>query len=150
MLTKKKIALVAATLASLLSLGGCATQPPAPAPQPSLYQRLGGLDALDAVVSDALLNVAGDARINQRFKGTGLPKLKKNLVDLLCERTGGPCTYTGLDMSAAHEGMNIRDDEFDALVEDMVKSFDKFKVPPREKGELMVALGKMKNAIVGH
>jgi len=146
----KKIALVAATLSSLLSLGGCATQPPASAPQQSLYQRLGGLDAIDAVVADALGNVAGDARINQRFKGVGLPKLKKNLVDLLCERTGGPCTYTGLDMSAAHEGMNIRDDEFDALVEDMVKSFDKFKVPAREKGELMVALGKMKNAIVGH
>ena len=139
----KKIALVAATLSSLLSLGGCATQQ-------SLYQRLGGLDAIDAVVADALGNVAADTRINQRFQGVALPKLKKNLVDLLCERTGGPCTYTGLDMSAAHEGMNIRDDEFDALVEDMVKSFDKFKVPAREQGELMVALGKMKNAIVGH
>jgi hemoglobin len=146
----KKIALVAATLSSLVSLGGCATEPQPPAPQPSLYQRLGGLDALDAVVADALANVAADARINQRFNVAGLPKLKKNLVDLLCERTGGPCTYTGLDMSAAHEGMNIRDDEFDALVEDMVKSLDKFKVPARDKGELMAALGKMKNAIVGH
>jgi hemoglobin len=146
----KKTALVAATLSSLLSLGGCATEPQPPAPQPSLYQRLGGLDALDAVVADALANVAADARINQRFNVAELPKLKKNLVDLLCERTGGPCTYTGLDMSAAHEGMNIRDDEFDALVEDMVKSLDKFKVPAREKGELMAALGKMKNAIVGH
>jgi len=146
----KRIALVAVTLSSLLSLGGCATQSPTPAPQQSLYQRLGGLNAIDAVVADALGNVAADARINQRFQGVALPKLKKNLVDLLCERTGGPCTYAGLDMSAAHEGMNIRDDEFDALVEDMVKSFDKFKVPAREKGELMVALGKMKNAIVGH
>ena len=46
--------------------------------------------------------------------------------------------------------MNIRDDEFGALVEDLVKTLDKFKVPAREKGELLGILGPMKNAIVGH
>jgi hemoglobin len=65
-------------------------------------------------------------------------------------RAGGPCTYAGSDMSAAHEGMRIRDDEFDALVEDLAKSLDKFKVAPRERGELLKVLGQMRNAIVGH
>jgi hemoglobin len=142
-----KLKLTAATLAaSLVLFCGCST---APMPDQTLFQRLGGRPAIDAVVADAIGNISADARINRRFIGVG-PELNRNLADLLCERSGGPCTYTGLDMSAAHEGMKIRDDEFDALVEDMVKSLDKFKVPAREKGELMVILGKMKNAIVGH
>jgi len=53
-------------------------------------------------------------------------------------------------MATAHEGMNIRDDEFDALVEDLAKSFATFKVPAREQGELLAMLARMKNAIVGH
>ena len=131
---------------ALLAFGGCATTPP----EPSLFQRIGGLAAIDAVVGDAIGNIAADYRINLRFTLAGLPRVKKNLVELVCERTGGPCVYKGADMSAAHEGMKIRDDEFDALVEDLVKSFDKFKVPPREKAELVAILAKMKNAIVGH
>jgi hemoglobin len=143
----RKLTLTIAMLATSLALFiGCATQPP---PDQTLYQRLGGRPAIDAVVADAIGNISVDARINRRFVGVG-SELNKNLADLLCERSGGPCIYTGLDMSAAHEGMKIRDDEFDALVEDMVKSLDKFKVPAREKSELMVILGKMKNAIVGH
>ncbi len=146
----KKIVPMAAILASLLTLGGCATESAKPMPQPSLYQRLGGRQAIDAVVSDAIGNISADARINQRFAGIGGTQLNKNLVDLLCARSGGPCIYTGLDMSAAHEGMNIRNDEFDALVQDMVKSLDRFKVPAREKGEVLFILGKMKNAVIGH
>jgi hemoglobin len=115
-----------------------------------LYQRLGGNDALNAMVVDAIGNIATDARINQRFSAIPVSRLQKNLVDLLCVRTGGPCKYSGLDMSAAHEGMNIRDDEFDALAQDFVKSLDKFKVPAREKAEVLTILNQMRNAIVGH
>ena len=58
-------------------------------------------------------------------------------------------TYTGRDMTSAHAGMNIRGPEFDALVEDLVKSLDKFKVPARAKNELLGVLGPMKGDIVG-
>jgi hemoglobin len=131
-----------------LSAAGCATAP-TPPPQATLYERLGGRAALTAVVDDAIVNVSADPRISQRFANAG-PGLTSNLVDLLCLRAGGPCTYRGLDMSAAHEGMFIRDDEFDALVEDIAKSLDKFKVPPREKAESLAILRQMRNAIVGH
>jgi len=143
----KKLACALATLAVLLAGGACSV---VPTPAPSLYQRLGGDDAIAAVVDDATANIAADPRINQRFAGAAIPSLKSKLVTLLCARTGGPCTYTGLDMSSAHEGMNIRDDEFDALVDDLVKSLDKFKVPAREQRELLAMLGQMRNAIVGH
>lgn len=133
-----------AMIASLLMAAGCATEPP------SLYQRLGGRAAIEAMVNDAIGNISADTRINRRFHDLDSAQLSKNLVDLVCERTGGPCVYTGKDMATAHEGMHISDDEFDALVEDMVKSMDKFKMPAREKSEVLAMLGKTKNAIVGH
>ena len=140
---------LAAVLAASLTLAACAMQPK-PTPDQTLYERLGGRGAIEAVVDDGIGNIAADSRINRRFANANIPHLKKGLVDLICNRAGGPCTYTGRGMADVHEGMNIRDDEFDALVEDLVKSLDKFKVPQREKGELLGALGKMKNAIVGH
>jgi hemoglobin len=146
----KRVMLVAATLAAFLTIAGCAMQPMTPMQDQNLYQRLGGKDAITAVVDDFIGNVAADTRINRRFGGTDIPRLKRMLVDQICAGTGGPCTYTGRNMSAAHDGMNIRDDEFGALVEDLVKSLDKFKVPAREKGDLLGILGPMKGAIVGH
>lgn len=115
----------------------------------SLYDRLGGKPAITAVVDDFVGNVAGDSRINGRFANANIPRLKQMLVDQICAASGGPCTYTGRDMVSAHKGMNIRDDEFGALVGDLVKSLDKFKVPEKEKGELLGALGGMKPQIVG-
>ena len=117
--------------------------------QKPLYDRLGGKPAIQAVVDDFIGNVAGDRRINERFAKADIPRLKTMLVDQICQASGGPCKYTGANMVDAHKGMNIRDDEFGALVEDLVKSLDKFKVPAQEKSELLGALGGMKPQIVG-
>jgi hemoglobin len=114
-----------------------------------LYDRLGGKPAIQAVVDDFIGNVAADTRINARFAGANVPRLKTMLVDQICEASGGPCRYTGQNMKSAHAGMKITDAEFGALVEDLVKSLDKFKVPRQEKSELLAALGGMKRDIVG-
>jgi hemoglobin len=114
-----------------------------------LYDRLGGKPAITAVVDDFIGNVAADTRINRRFAGANIPWLKTRLVDQVCEATGGPCKYSGQSMLDAHRGMNITDAEFTALVEDLVKSLDKFKVPAQEKDELLTALGGLKPQIVG-
>jgi hemoglobin len=137
----------AATLAVVVSFAACST-PMKPMADQSLYQRLGGKEAITAVVDDFIGNVAADARINKRFANANIPRLKMLLVEQICAASGGPCTYTGRDMTTAHTGMNIQSAEFDALVEDLVKSLDKFKVPEREQGELLGALGGMKPAIV--
>jgi hemoglobin len=141
-----RLTLAAAALVAALSLGACAT---ASMQSQTLYQRLGGKDAIVAVVDDFVGNVAGDARINRRFAATNIPHLKQMLVDQICTGTGGPCTYSGRDMKSAHAGMNISDAEFGALVEDLVKTLDKFKVPDKEKNDLLAILGPMKTDIVG-
>jgi hemoglobin len=115
----------------------------------TLYERLGGKGAITAVVDDFVANVAADERINRRFAGTDIPRFKGLLVDQICEATGGPCRYTGRDMRTTHTGMDISEAEFAALVGDLVRSLDKFKVPAREKDELLTALGGMKGDIVG-
>lgn len=114
-----------------------------------LYDRLGGKGAITAVVDDFVGNLGADERINQRFANTDIPKLKTLLVEQICQATGGPCTYTGRDMKTTHKGMNLTDGDFTALVEDLKKSLDKFKVPDKEQGELLSALGGMKGDVVG-
>jgi hemoglobin len=149
--TKFRATFAAMAVASSMLLGCAAPPPPSPpSPSQSLYDRLGGQPAIIAVVDDAIGNASADPRINQRFNAAGIPRLKKNLADLICLRTGGPCKYTGQSMADAHEGMHITDAEFDALAEDIGKSLNKFKVPAREQGELMAALGQMRNAVVDH
>ena len=135
---------MATTLVVTALFAGCAGM----MEQKSLYDRLGGKPAISAVVDDFVGNVAADGRINQRFAGTNVPRLKAMLVDQICEASGGPCKYTGKNMKAAHAGMRISDAEFNALVEDLVKSLNKFKVPAREQQELLAALGGMKPDIV--
>ncbi|HEU0032698.1 MAG TPA: group 1 truncated hemoglobin [Kofleriaceae bacterium] len=138
---------------SLSSIAGCGgkktgdTTAAKPADK-SLYARLGGKDAITAVVDDFVANVVADDRINAFFKNADATNLKKQLVDQICEATGGPCKYTGKDMKTAHMGMGIKDEHFNALVEDLTKSLDKFKVGEKEKSELLGALGAMKPSIV--
>jgi hemoglobin len=119
----------------------------------SLYTRLGGKTAITAVVDEFVARVAADTRINAFFTATAsdpkrLAKFKMNLVDQICEASGGPCKYKGKDMKTAHAGMGIGGGDFNALVEDLVGALDKFKVGPTEKDQLLGALGPMKKDIV--
>jgi hemoglobin len=139
---------VAALGVAALVLAGCASMQGGQMAQKSLYDRLGGKPAITAVVDDFVGNVAADGRINQRFASTNIPRLTTMLVAQICQASGGPCTYTGKSMLEAHRNMHIQDAEFNALVEDLVKSLDKFKVPAQEKSELLTALGGMKPQIV--
>ena len=134
-------------LAAALLLSAC--QQMGMTPQKSLYERLGGKEAITAVVDDFVANVAADNRINGFFAKANIPRLKANLVDQICQATGGPCTYTGKDMKTAHKGMGITDADFNALVGDLQKSLNKFKVPDKEQSELLGTLGSLKPQIVG-
>jgi hemoglobin len=114
----------------------------------SLYERLGGLEPITSVVDSFVARCAGDDRINRKFERTDVPRLKKMLVDQVCEAAGGPCTYTGRDMRSTHDGMGVTAGEFDALVEDLVLTLGEFDVPRAEQEELLGLLAPMRGDIV--
>jgi hemoglobin len=113
-----------------------------------LYERLGGIESITAVVEDFRDRVAKDDRINQKFARTDLGRLTRMLIDQVCQAAGGPCSYTGRSMKEAHAGMGVTNGEFDALVGDLVSTLNQFKVGKTEQGELLGLLGPLKPDIV--
>ena len=119
-----------------------------PQVEKSLYDRLGGKEAITAVVDDFVARVAADTRINGFFANTDIAHLKQCLVDQICEASGGPCKYACRDMKSTHAGMGVSTADFNALVEDLVATLDQFKVGQKEKDELLGVLGPMQKDIV--
>jgi len=135
-------AAVAAVLACSVSINSAAAQ------SRSLYERLGGYDAILAVVDQTIKNVVADRRINRFFAGANVPRLRRMLADQICVASGGPCVYVGRDMKSAHTGMGVRSRHFNALVDDLGRALKTFKVPRREQRELVALLGPTKKDIV--
>jgi len=120
--------------------------------QRSLYQRL-GYDALAAVTDDFIGRIATDAQLKRFFVGhnkEGLQRIRQHIIDFLCVATGGPCVYTGQDMKTAHTGLGITEADWNASVQDLTATLNKFNVPDKEKGEVLGAISGLKGDIVGH
>ena len=118
---------------------------------PSLYTRLGGYDAIAAVTDDFIGRLAADKQVSRFFVGhsqDSLMKIRQHVVEFLCNATGGPCVYMGRDMKTAHKGMGITESDWDLSVKALVATLDKFKVPEKEKGEVLAAVGPLKAQIV--
>jgi hemoglobin len=132
------------------SPGPVAAAAPA-ATAPSLYTRLGGYEAIAAVTDDFLGRMLGDPQLGPFFVGHGVEarkRIRQLLVDQLCQETGGPCLYIGRDMQTTHTGLGITDAHWQAAVRHLVASLDKFRVPKREKDELLGAVSALKEEIV--
>jgi hemoglobin len=119
----------------------------------SLYERLGGQPAVQAVASNLVDAILVDARVNKWFahaasSPANAAAYKAKLSDFICQNTGGPCQYTGRDMVTAHKGRAVTGEAFDAVVQDLIAVLDKLKVPEKEKGEVLAILGPLKASIV--
>ena len=114
----------------------------------TLYERLGGKDAVVAVVDEFIARCAADGRINGKFARTDVLRLKAMLVEQVSAATGGPVTYTGRNMRETHDGMSVTAGEFDALVADLVATLNQFNVPQAEQQELLGILGPLRGDIV--
>lgn len=114
----------------------------------SLYDRLGGVDAITAVTRAAVDRQMKDNRINQKYARTNVDRLIKEFVDQICQATGGPCTYTGRNMTETHHNMGVTSGEWDAFVEDVVAVLDDFKVGKAEQDELLNILAPLRPEIV--
>lgn len=127
-----------------------------PAPTPSagpqsLYKRLGGYDAIAAVTDDFLGRLVGDPQLKRFFTGTSTDsqrRIRQLAVEQLCAATGGPCFYIGRATRTAHEGLNITEADWQATVNHLVATLNKFNVPEREKSEVLSAISGMRKDIV--
>lgn len=117
----------------------------------SLYQRLGGYDAIAAVTDDFIGRMATDKVLSRFFVGhseDSLKRIRQHVIDQICMATGGPCVYTGRDMKTSHKGMGISEAEWNSAAAHLVATLDKFKVPETEKSELLAAVSSFKKDIV--
>lgn len=114
----------------------------------SLYDRLGGLDAITALTESWVARVGGDDRANQKFARTDIPRLMKEVIDQLCEATGGPCTYTGRTMKETHDGMAVTAGEFDVVMQHLDATLDELNVPRTDRDELVALIMPMRADIV--
>jgi len=114
----------------------------------SLFERLGGKGAITAVVEDFRDRCGGDSRINAKFARTDMARLTSMLIDQVSEATGGPAKYAARDMKTAHADMRVTTGEFNALVEDLVATLNKFGVGKPEQDELLAILGPLRSDIV--
>ena len=114
----------------------------------SLYDRLGGVDAIMAVVRAVADRQMKDDRISQKYARTNVDRLIKEFVDMICQATGGPCTYTGRNMTETHHNMGVTSGEWDAFVEDVVAVLNDFKVGKAEQDELLNILAPLRPEIV--
>ena len=157
MLTRRKgfgalLPLVAFTLA--VTFGAAAARTNAGGqgePQKSLYARLGGYDAVAAVVDDFVGRLVTDKAFERFFIGHSTDskkRIRQHIVDQFCAAAGGPCVYTGRTMKDSHAGLGITEAEWDAAGKHLVASLDKFKVPEREKKDLLAFVTSVKGDIV--
>ena len=129
---------------ALTSVGVTATQD-------SLYKRLGGYDAIAAVTDDFIGRLVTDPSLGKFFVGLSTDskqRVRQHVVDFLCLATGGPCVYKGRDMKTSHAGLGITEADWNTGVKHLVASLDKFKVPAKEKDDLLAAASGLKKDIV--
>ena len=117
----------------------------------SLYERVGGYDAVAAVVDDFVGRLVGDKKFERFFVGHSTDskkRIRQHIVDQLCAAAGGPCIYTGRTMKDSHAGLGITEDDWNASAKHLVATLDKFKVPEAEKKELLDVITSLKGDIV--
>ncbi len=145
----QRTVVAAAPLALVLALLSTAS---VQAQSATLYERLGGYEAISAVVDDFAAKLFDDEVVGVRFKGmstdsrNGFRQKNKNLV---CNVTGGPCQIISRPAAVAHGGLNITEDEWNIVFNHLVETLQSFNVPEQEKSELLEIVGTLKSDIVG-
>lgn len=140
-----KIFSTSAAVALLVAMLG---MPVAAQTNDSLYRDLGGKEKIELFTNDFVEILLQDARIKDFFKDTNIPRLKMLLAEQFISLGGGPVKYSGADMKSVHAGLNIRNADFNALVEDLQIAMDRAKVPFFTQNRLIALLAPMQRDAV--
>ena len=117
----------------------------------TLYERLGGYDAIAAATDDLLQRLTSDPDVGFYWRGHSTDSMKRDrqlIVDFLCEATGGPVIYRGRDMKTSHAGLGISESEWEIFMSHTAATLDKFQVPEQEKEEFLACAASLKGEIV--
>ncbi len=117
----------------------------------SLYERLGGYDAIAAVVDTLMVRIKNDDKLRRFYDhrgADGIAREQQLLVDYLCASSGGPMVYTGRDMKTLHVGMRLDEEDWKRAMAHLTATLEAFEVPDQEKGEVMSFHELLKSDIV--
>jgi hemoglobin len=120
------------------------------ATEKTLYLRLGGYDAIAALVDEFLQTLASDPQM-ARFSAMNLERRRRNrqlTLDYICAAAGGPTLYLGQDMKTAHAGLEISASEWKVAMEHIQRALSMFKVRERESKELLALVSSLSGQIV--
>ena len=117
----------------------------------TLYERLGGYDAISAVANDLVPRLQADSQLGRFWlhRGEdGVKREKQLLIDFLCSSAGGPLYYTGRDMKTTHQGMKISESDWLVFFRHLDATLDAFQVPRTERDEVVAFVQSTKSDIV--
>ncbi len=118
----------------------------------SLYERLGGYDAIAALVDDFMGRMFADKQVGRFYIGHGTnskKRLRQLIVEILCEVAGGPVRYIGRDLKTAHSGLGITESDWQIAVGHLKAALDRLKLQQKEKDDVLAAVSGLKPVIVG-
>ena len=169
----RAIAAISIVLTSLLATGACSTASTAPATstsepgapaaampsqtvmaQPSeggdtLYAALGGEKGVELLADNFVIELAADERVRPHYEKSDIGRFHRMMQLQICELSGGPCKYTGDNMKRTHGGMNIKSNEFNAVVEALMRAMDNIALNPGTQNRLLAIFAPMRADIVG-
>ena len=117
----------------------------------SLYTRLGGYDAISAVVHELISRLMSDSQLGRFWQNRGddgIEREKQLLIDFLCANAGGPVLYTGRDNPTSHRGMGITDQDWSVFIQHLENTLDHFQVPNIERSDVLAFIDSTKTDIV--
>jgi len=117
----------------------------------TLYERLGGYDAISAVVNDLLPRLESDSRLGRFWEHRGedgINREKQLLIDFLCANAGGPLLYTGRDNKTSHRGMGISDSDWEKFIAHLNATLDNFQLPAQERSDVIAFIESTRADIV--
>lgn len=119
------------------------------APQASLYERLGRHEGISRVTHDLIRRHLANPHVNSRFGNVeDIARLERLAVEFFCAGSGGPEAYTGRDMLSTHRGMNISEQEFVAVVDDVMAALKSNDVEEAASKDVLAILWSLKGEVV--
>lgn len=143
---KKSLMALALTVASLLSAHSALAQSTPKNDQ--LYKAFGEKPGLTALMDDFMVRLLADPRTGPHFQPTDQKHIKAQLVDQLCDLSGGPCQYKGADMQSSHSNLDIKKSDFHALVEVLQQAMDAKGIPFARQNQMLALLAPMHRDII--